>query len=167
MSCRFTCSHPAQILTLMKSSKQEAVVNAYEMLLERFGEPIGSYSGTMTGARDERPQHCDHCGGMLPMEGSTCDACGIDEADYENYNIGFDKDKETIENVDEGKALVNRPTKDKKGPSEEMKLDLESDDVLAQKAPSGGEKVVRSLKKAKGVKNPFAVAWAMKNKGEI
>lgn len=140
----------------MKSLKQEAVVNVYEMLLERFGEPIGSYTGDMTGARDERPQHCNKCGGMMQMESVTCDACGMmPEADYKDYILGLDMDEETIEHIDEAKPLVNRPKKN------------ESDDVLDQKAPPGGEKVVRSLKKAKGVKNPFAVAWAMKNKGEI
>lgn len=36
-----------------------------------------------------------------------------------------------------------------------------------EKAPPGGEKVVKALKKQKGVDNPFAVAWSMKNKGEI
>ncbi|MGD0039102.1 MAG: hypothetical protein ABSE84_01585 [Isosphaeraceae bacterium] len=34
-------------------------------------------------------------------------------------------------------------------------------------APPGGEHVVRELKKEPGVANPFAVAWSMKNKGEI
>ena len=38
---------------------------------------------------------------------------------------------------------------------------------LDQKAPPGGEKVVKALKKDKKVKNPWAVAWAMKNRGEI
>lgn len=37
---------------------------------------------------------------------------------------------------------------------------------LDEKAPPGGEKVVKALKKQKGVDNPFAVAWAMKNKGD-
>ena len=41
------------------------------------------------------------------------------------------------------------------------------EDRLAQKAPPGGEKVVKALKKDKDVKNPWAVAWAMKNRGQI
>lgn len=141
--------------------KTEAVVNVYEMLLERFGEPIGSYSGAMSGVRDERSQHCDQCGGMMPMEGVTCDSCGMmPEADYEDYILGLDKDEETLKNIDEAKPLVNRPAKDK------AKAD-EADDKLDEKTPAGGQKVVRALKKKKGVKNPFAVAWAMKDKGEI
>lgn len=38
---------------------------------------------------------------------------------------------------------------------------------LDEKTPPGGEKVVKALKKDKKVKNPWAVAWAMKNRGEI
>lgn len=32
-------------------------------------------------------------------------------------------------------------------------------------APKGYEDVVKGIKKGKGVKNPWAVAWAMKKKG--
>ena len=146
----------------MKSLKQEAIVNVYEMLLERFGEPVGSYEGDLSGVRDENPHHCDQCGGMMPMEGITCDSCGMmPEANYEEYVLGLDKDHETLDNIEEAKPMINRP----KG--KEKKLDLESDNALDQKAPPGGEKVVRALKKKKGVKNPWATAWSMKNKGEI
>lgn len=41
------------------------------------------------------------------------------------------------------------------------------DDDLDQKAPPGGEKVVKALKKQKDVKNPWAVAWSMKDKGQL
>jgi hypothetical protein len=41
------------------------------------------------------------------------------------------------------------------------------EEELDEKTPPGGEKVVRALKKQKGVKNPWAVAWSMKNRGEI
>jgi len=34
-------------------------------------------------------------------------------------------------------------------------------------APPGGKKVVKALKKQKGVENPYAVAWNMKKHGEI
>ena len=47
-------------------------------------------------------------------------------------------------------------------------IDDDDDDVpVNEKAPPGGEKVVMALKKNKDVDNPFAVAWAMKNRGEI
>jgi len=38
-----------------------------------------------------------------------------------------------------------------------------ADDVT----PPGGEHVVKALKEEPGVQNPWAVAWAMKNRGEI
>lgn len=41
--------------------------------------------------------------------------------------------------------------------------DVEVDEV----APPGGEKVIKALKKDKNVENPWAVAWAMKKRGEI
>lgn len=56
--------------------------------------------------------------------------------------------------------------------------DMDSDDMddmddeeydeyaLDEVAPPGGEDVVRALKHSKGVKNPYAVAWSMHNKGE-
>lgn len=42
----------------------------------------------------------------------------------------------------------------------------EGSDCMDETAPPGGEKVVKALKKQKGVKNPYAVAWSMKNKGD-
>ena len=54
----------------------------------------------------------------------------------------------------------------------EMPMEMDQDHAcseggLDQKAPPGGEKVVKALKRDKKVKNPWAVAWAMKNRGEI
>lgn len=43
--------------------------------------------------------------------------------------------------------------------------DLDEDDDLDEVTPPGGEKVVRALKKEKGVQNPYAVAWSMRKKG--
>jgi len=39
----------------------------------------------------------------------------------------------------------------------------ETDEV----APPGGEKLVKALKKQKGIKNPWAIAWSKYNKGEL
>jgi len=39
-----------------------------------------------------------------------------------------------------------------------------SENDLVQKAPPGGEKTVKALKKNKDVKNPWAVAWSAYNK---
>jgi len=44
--------------------------------------------------------------------------------------------------------------------------DDEGLDELDQVAPPGRERQVKALKKVKGVKNPFAVAWASYNKGK-
>jgi transposase len=38
---------------------------------------------------------------------------------------------------------------------------------LDEKTPPGGERVVKALKRNKNIKNPWATAWAMKNRGEI
>lgn len=37
--------------------------------------------------------------------------------------------------------------------------------AIREKTPPGFEKVVKTLKKKKGVENPWAVAWSMKDKG--
>lgn len=41
---------------------------------------------------------------------------------------------------------------------------INEDDELTQKAPPGGEKMVKALKKQKGIDNPWAVAWSQYNK---
>ena len=43
------------------------------------------------------------------------------------------------------------------------KLHNKTDEV----APPGGEKLVKALKKQKGIKNPWAIAWSKYNKGEL
>lgn len=74
----------------------------------------------------------------------------------------------------------NQPLKDKRGGSKgnfEKGMD-EAPGALKPKnrtkpeemdeaTPPKGEKVVKALKKQKDVKNPWAVAWSMKNKGEF
>jgi len=42
--------------------------------------------------------------------------------------------------------------------------ELDEDD-LDEVTPPGYEKIVKGLKRSKSVKNPWAVAWSMKNKG--
>lgn len=62
----------------------------------------------------------------------------------------------------------SRPKDDKNGELLHDEVGITEDD-LTQKAPPGkkGERTVKALKKAKGVKNPWAVAWAMRNRGQI
>jgi len=93
----------------MKPLHYEAIC---EMLIERFGEPIGDNQAAPTSSKKK---------------------------DMGNRGFGSD-------NLGECDMM---PT--------------EIDEVT----PPGGERVVKALKKSKGVKNPWAVAWSMKNKGEI
>jgi len=44
--------------------------------------------------------------------------------------------------------------------------DFEDEEFIQEVAPPGGEDVVKALKGKKGIKNPYAVAWSMHNKGE-
>jgi hypothetical protein len=67
-------------------------------------------------------------------------------------------DERTIINVFE--ALLRESDEDMRTSDEEEVTNL--DEVT----PPGGEKVVKALKKQKGIRNPYAVAWSMKNKGD-
>lgn len=108
----------------------------YEMLFERFGEPIGDAPAGQ-GVNDERAGKSSKGKPMgnrgFGSSDSCCEQCGSMPTEMD------------------GACCQN---------------ELDEDD-LTQKAPPGGEKVVKTLKKKKDVKNPWAVAWAMKNRGEI
>ena len=115
----------------MKPLHYEAIC---QMLLERFGEPIGDRrvgdnQGVPTSA-SKKDMGNRGFGSQLD-EAGCCDQCGTMQGDMDQAHA------------------------------------CEGDDDLEEKAPPGGEKVVKALKKQKGVKNPWAVAWAMKNRGEI
>lgn len=111
----------------------------YRMLLERFGAPIvGDRQGVPTSG--EKKDMGNRGFGADLSEDACCDQCGMMQTD-----------------MDQAHAC------EADGP---MATELDEDD-LVQKAPPGGEKVVKALKKQKGVKNPWAVAWAMKKRGEI
>lgn len=45
-----------------------------------------------------------------------------------------------------------------------MDVRLTEDDAVVQVAPPGRERQVKALKKKKGIKNPWAAAWASKNR---
>lgn len=45
--------------------------------------------------------------------------------------------------------------------------EIQSDPEINEVSPPGGEKVVKAIKKSGSAVNPWAVAWSMKNKGEI
>lgn len=166
----------------MKSKLDEGTVKGiYKTLLERFGEPIGKVKDLGPGVADERGGRahkgkkvdncgwgaaldedltpgevnsptCQGCGAMMPMESDTCNQCGMMAPMDESENGGRHP----------GHAgSCTCPDCSRPGHGEDRSLDEED---LDQKAPPGREKQVKALKKAKGVKNPWATAWASYNK---
>ena len=122
----------------MKPLHYEAIC---KMLLERFGDPvIGEREAPPTSSKKKDMGNRGF--GADLSEDACCDQCGMMQGDLDQAHAC------------EGDAPMP------------MKAELDEDD-LAQKAPPGGEKVVKALKKQKGVRNPWAVAWSMKNRGEI
>lgn len=108
----------------------------YRMLLERFGEPlIEDHRGLPSSFKKKDMGNRGF--GINLSEDVCCDKCGMMQSD-----------------MDQAHAC------EADGP---MATELAEDD-LVQKAPPGGEKVVKALKKQKGVKNPWAIAWAQYNK---
>jgi hypothetical protein len=125
----------------MKPLHYEAICQA---LLERFGEPIGDRTvgdnqGVPTGTT-KKDMGNRGFGSQLD-EAGCCEQCGTMQSSMDQAHA-CEGDGYMPEDVDEA-------------------------DDLDQVAPPGGEKVVKALKKQKGVKNPWAVAWAMKNRGQI
>lgn len=158
----------------------ENVINEiYKTLTERFGVPIGKAEDVGPGVADEKQGHpvlgdtkvgnygwgaeldestscCEVCGGMMEIDGSSCSKCGmmqssIDESENGGRHYGH-------------ASSCTCPDCSRSYDETHPQLDEEE---LDQVTPPGGEKVVRALKKQKGVKNPWAVAWSMKNRGEI
>lgn len=81
--------------------------------------------------------------GSQLSEDACCDQCGMMPATMDQgHNCGTDQ-------------------------ATAIESDGHMSEDLDEVTPPGGEKVVKALKKQKGVKNPWAVAWSMKNKGEI
>lgn len=123
----------------MKPLHYEAICR---MLLERFGEPIvGDRQGVPTSSK-KKDMGNRGFGAKLEEE-ACCEQCGM--MPMEADGSPGDCCQATAVEGD--------------GYMDEQELD--------EKTPPGGEKVVKALKKQKGVKNPWAVAWSMKNKGEI
>ena len=125
------------------------------MLTERFGEPIGDAPGDHVGVADERNESdvcCDQCGMMPTLEGDH--ECSMAEAEKSKKRPVCHCGGERFNKTADGTLKC-------KDCGREMMPDLD------EATPPGGEKVVKALKKQPGVKNPWAVAWSMKNKGEI
>lgn len=110
----------------MDRRQYEALCN---VLLERFGEPIGDNQGVPTG---NKKKDMGNRGFGSRLGTGCCEQCGM-----------------MPENIDEDHVCETQPTKLGE---------------LDQVAPPGGEKMVKALKKQKGVRNPWAVAWSQYNK---
>jgi len=119
---------------------ESAAEKIFTTLLERFGDSIGDAPDVGPGISDETP---------------------VKGEDPGNYGWGSSLDEGMCFNCG-GDMPPDEGVCDECGMMDEMESC-----GLNQKAPPGGEKVVKALKKQKGVKNPWAVAWSMKNRGEI
>lgn len=175
----------------MKPLHYEAIC---KMLLERFGEPIGDREAAPTSnkkkdmgnrgfgsAKLDESGCCEQCG-MMAGGMEQGHSCGMDEVD------AFDGPRDTDVLWAKADEIIARYGDADMSAEEMLELLLQNDipkdialdmvesvrgerldeeEELDEKTPPGGEKVVKALKKDKKVKNPWAVAWAMKNKGEI
>lgn len=178
----------------MKPLHYEAV---YRMLLERFGAPIvGDHQGVPTsskkkdmgnrgfGADLSEDACCDQCGMMQgDLDQAHMCQCGMNEmygsrsgAPKNDMGLTYEEWIAQVEEAADKAGNVVQYGRHSRfawqGNEDPVDYALGRDpgmneDDLVQKAPPGGEKVVKALKKQKGVKNPWAVAWAMKNRGEI
>lgn len=105
----------------------ETILKIHEMLLERFGEPIGDNQGAPT---SNKKKNMGNRGFGSQLSEDVCDQCGM-------MSPGLDQDHAC--------AMA------------------ETDD-LDEVTPPGEEKLVKSLKRQHGVKNPWALAWSIRNK---
>jgi len=113
-------------------------------LLERFGEPIGDTTTTV-GVADERSGHARR------------------NRRKETNPFGSDLvDESVCQNCGSMHTTLEGGTCDECG--EQMKPGLEEED-LDEVAPEGWEGTVKAMKKHSDIKNPWALAWSMKNKG--
>jgi hypothetical protein len=102
-----------------------------------------------------------------------------DDDDREQYQFHDDDDEVNprfytdLDNAELEDASMRIAAKEPYHPSEDlpsragMGFGRHGRNKIHEKAPKGGEKVVKALKKNKDVDNPWAVAWSMKNKGYI
>lgn len=156
----------------MKRILDEGTVRSiFQTLQERFGEPLGGMETTdgqgvgSAGGRkkdmgnrgfgaklSEGPVVCEECGGMMPLEGYTCENCGMmAETEVSGRHPGHG---------------TNCHCPDCQRPPETAAQKVAGLDEIGmdQVAPPGREKQVKALKKDKSIDNPWAVAWASYNK---
>lgn len=120
-----------------KKLSEDLAQRVFKTLLERFGEPIVDPVKTV-GMRDERNQVKD-------------EEDVIDDKPWSEYQKQPAKVSESIKSHEHSISCSDDCD--------------EAYDAIDEVTPPGGEKVVKALKKQKNVKNPWAVAWSIKNKG--
>lgn len=104
------------------------------MLLERFGEPIVGDRQGVPTSSKKKDMGNRGFGSKLE-EDACCDQCGAMPMEMDG----------------EPGACCQATA-------------VEGDEKVDEVAPPGDEDVVKALKKKKGIKNPWAVAWSQHNK---
>jgi hypothetical protein len=134
-------------------------MKVYRKLNERFGLPIGRYAGEpLVGVRDERMvEPCPHCG-MLSVNGT----CGCEHEHDVCEKCGMMP--QNVESTCECGLMEGSSTCSQCGMSEATCECGMNENDMEEVAPPGHEKMVKGLKKADAVENPWAVAWAHYNK---
>jgi len=148
---------------MVRKLSESTIHQLRTLLSEKFGDPIGKMDGDGEGVPDERGEQedmgnrgfgadlCSECRGMLDIDEITCTQCGkMSESENGGRHHGH--------------ASSCTCPDCRRSHDEENSFESLDEDDLEQTAPPGREKQVRALKKQRGVKNPFAVAWASYNK---
>lgn len=162
------------ILTLMrnKTTKRlnEETIRIYSMLLERFGPPL-TEALNEDQAADSAPFGCDEADEELLRDDSE----GVDEASSRGEGAGGSMSHDVDSEFADDEAAFGLEEDDFHLEEEDLDQDsmalgrgsdahfrtTSEDDDLDEVAPPDDEKIVKALKKQKGVKNPWAVAWKM------
>lgn len=140
-------------------------------LFERFGAPIGDYQGEqLVGVRDERKEEtCQECG-MVEVDGrcgcdDVCPMCGMMSPQIEGgcgceisskEDLLFPYEETKSEDLSKETCACGAPL---------GVCTCCMNESINEVTPKGYEKIVKTLKKKKAVKNPWAVAWYMKGQG--
>lgn len=156
-----------------RTAKKHVTAKVMRALLERFGEPLDEAfsdgQGVPSSAKkkdmgnrgfgarfDETssamPTTCQQCGGMMGLDEDTCNSCGM--MPYSARDVGMDESEGGGRHPGHSSSCT---CPDCSRPKGEKVL---ADDGLDEATPPGKERVVKALKKQKGVRNPWAVAWS-------
>jgi len=144
--------------------------------ITQLGDPMGCNCNLQSEAKGRKQPKCPVCHGTYAIysddtkKSLLCHDCGatfkidgtlIKEAvdDTYNDNVMCKCGSENIRDMPDGTMAC----KD----CHRTWMPVDDPPSVDEVSPPGGEKVVKALKKNKDVDNPWAVAWSMKNKGQI